>query len=191
MYLSDRSNSSASFAKNSSLIATSNFAIVRSGSASFAKNSSLIATSNFAIIRSGVDFVRSRFAASVLALLALLPFSVSCSEKQEGEEEVAAAAALGYYSLLLEGDYGAFVDGLADTDSIPASHREELEMNMAAFSEQQEQARNGMKSVRIVTAKKDSTLQAINVMLLVCYGDSVSEEVCVPMVKVRGEWKMK
>ena len=45
--------------------------------------------------------------------------------------------------------------------------------------------------IEVSHAVKDSTLQVMQVFLILNYNDSVREQIVVPMVESDGEWKMK
>ncbi|WP_033149116.1 hypothetical protein [Prevotella sp. P6B1] len=121
-----------------------------------------------------------------LALIALCV--IACSEPSK--EELAALAAKGYYQHLIEGDYAHFVEGRLMADSLPDDYRAQLMESYKQFIAQQ-QVRKGIQEVRISRAFTDSTLQYTSVLLMLCYGDSTTEEVVVPMVEREGRWMMK
>ena len=121
-----------------------------------------------------------------LALIALCV--IACSEPSK--EELAALAAKGYYQHLIEGDYAHFVEGRLMADSLPDDYRAQLVESYKQFIAQQ-QVRKGIQEVRISRAFTDSTLQYTSVLLMLCYGDSTTEEVVVPMVEHEGRWMMK
>ncbi|WP_028902453.1 hypothetical protein [Prevotella sp. P6B4] len=121
-----------------------------------------------------------------LALIALCV--IACSEPSK--EELAALAAKGYYQHLIEGDYAHFVEGRLMADSLPDDYRAQLVESYKQFIAQQ-QVRKGIQEVRISRAFTDSTLQYTSVLLMLCYGDSTTEEVVVPMVEREGRWMMK
>lgn len=123
--------------------------------------------------------------------LAVLLLSLAACRKQVDPAQMAAVAAKGYYDLLLEGNYEAYVDGFHYPDSIPASYRRQLLDNARMFIANQREAHKGIKRVEVTTAKADTATRSANVFLLFVYGDSVKEQVLVPMVESRGQWKMR
>ena len=126
----------------------------------------------------------------MLALLVMLVFLAgSCSSPSK--EELASLAAKGYYQHLIEGDFEHFLEGRMMADSLPADYRSQLIDGYSQFLDQQVQARGGIKEVRVSRAFTDSTQQYTSVLLTLCYGDSTSEEVVVPMVERNGRWMMK
>ena len=54
-----------------------------------------------------------------------------------------------------------------------------------------QQQHKGISSVEVSSAKTDSSLHCTNVFLLLCFGDSTKEEVCVPMVYKNGLFWMR
>ena len=114
---------------------------------------------------------------------------INCSSPTP--EELAALAAEGYYRHLMAGEYEQFLEGRAGADSIPDDYREQLLAGYRQFMAQQEHAHRGIRDVRISSAKSDSLTGYTNVMLILCFGDSIDEEIVVPMVEYNGSWRMK
>ena len=124
------------------------------------------------------------------ALLVMLVFLAgSCSSPSK--EELASLAAKGYYQHLIEGDFEHFLEGRMMADSLPDDYRSQLIDGYSQFLAQQVKARGGINEVRVSRAFTDSTQQYTSVLLMLCYGDSTSEEVIVPMVEHNGRWMMK
>ena len=59
------------------------------------------------------------------------------------------------------------------------------------FVEQQNEEHKGMKRFDVLNAKADTTKRIADVYLSVHYGDSTTEQIVVPMVEVKGKWKMR
>ena len=109
-------------------------------------------------------------------------------------EEMASLAAKGYYEHLMRGEYRQFLEGkyFVPLDTIGTIDRmEEHEVNLRQFMAQQEKEHHGIREVRISNAKTDTVQKVTNVFLVLCYGDSINEEVVVPMVEREGKWRMK
>ena len=123
-----------------------------------------------------------------LICLVVLAIVAACSSPTR--EELASLAAKGYYQHLIDGDYDHFLEGREFADSMPADYRSQLIDGYSQFMAQQ-QARGGIREVRISRAFTDSTQQYTSVLLMLCYGDSTTEEVVVPMVERDGRWMMK
>ncbi len=124
-------------------------------------------------------------------LYLLLYIIVAACSTAPSKEELAGLAAKGYYQHLISGEYEQFVEGRLLADSLPADYRDQLIEGYKQFVAQQQEARNGINEVRVSRAYTDSLAGYTNVLLLLCYGDSTTEEVVVPMVELDGRWKMK
>jgi hypothetical protein len=124
-----------------------------------------------------------------LVLLVSLAQWAACSSPTR--EELASLAAKGYYQHLIEGDFDHFLEGRVMADSLPDDYRSQLIDGYSQFLAQQVKARGGINEVRISRAYTDSTQQYTSVLLMLCYVDSTSEEVVVPMVERDGRWMMK
>ena len=121
-------------------------------------------------------------------LLALL-LCIACSNPSP--EELASIAAKGYYMHLLNGEYEAFLEGKEGSDSLPEDYREQLLTSYRQFMAQQNQNHHGILDVRVSNATTDTVSKYTNVFLVLCFGDSVNEEIVVPMVERNGSWRMK
>ncbi|MBQ4413904.1 MAG: hypothetical protein IJL28_03455 [Prevotella sp.] len=125
-----------------------------------------------------------------LVYLILIVIVVACSTGVSREEH-AALAAKGYYTHLVQGEYEQFVEGRFMADSLPADYRSQLIEGYKQFVAQQLEARKGIQEVSVSRAYTDSLAGYTNVLLMLCYGDSTTEEVVVPMVERNGRWMMK
>ena len=125
-----------------------------------------------------------------LVYLILIVIVVACSTGVSREEQ-AALAAKGYYTHLVQGEYEQFVEGRFRADSLPADYRSQLIEGYKQFVAQQLEARKGIQEVTVSRAYTDSLAGYTNVLLMLCYGDSTTEEVVVPMVERNGRWMMK
>jgi len=127
-----------------------------------------------------------QFIASAVVVVTVL---AGCSKLTA--EEQASLAAKGYYSHLVAGEYELFMEGRADNDGLADSYREELLAAFKQFRAQQERDHRGVREIRVSSAKADTAQHFVNVFLVLCYGDSLDEEIVVPMVERDGKWKMK
>lgn len=125
-----------------------------------------------------------------LVYLILIVIVVACSTGVSREEQ-AALAAKGYYTHLVQGEYEQFIEGRFMADSLPADYRSQLIEGYKQFVAQQMEARKGIQEVSVSRAYTDSLAGYTNVLLMLCYGDSTTEEVVVPMVERNGRWMMK
>ena len=125
-----------------------------------------------------------------LVYLILIVIVVACSTGVSREEQ-AALAAKGYYTHLVQGEYEQFLEGRLMADSLPADYRSQFIEGYKQFVAQQMEARKGIQEVSVSRAYTDSLAGYTNVLLMLCYGDSTTEEVVVPMVERNGRWMMK
>ena len=124
-------------------------------------------------------------------ILALL-LCMACANPSP--EEMASIAAKGYYTHLVNlvnGEYEAFLEGKEGADSLPDDYREQLLTSYRQFMAQQNRDHHGILDIRISNAITDTALHYTNVFLVMCFGDSVNEEIVVPMVERNGSWRMK
>lgn len=134
-------------------------------------------------------FLHRRALGIQLALFVLMLLA-ACSQELTPVEK-ATKAAKDSYDCLFAGDYEAFLNGRAGMDSIPESYKEQLLTSYKQFVVQQKKAHGGAASFSVTNAKVDSSLNVIQVFLMINYADSLKEEIVVPMVEHNGEWKMK
>ena len=115
----------------------------------------------------------------------------SCKKETPDPGYFAGIAAKGYYDLLLEGKYNDFVAGYNQPNRIPKGYHEQLLLNAQMFMEQQQEEHKGLAGIHVLHAKADTARHVADVFLQMVYGDSTKEQVVVPMVLVRGDWKMR
>ena len=115
----------------------------------------------------------------------------SCKKETPDPGYFAGIAAKGYYDLLLEGKYNDFVAGYNQPNRIPKGYHEQLLLNARMFMEQQQEEHKGLAGIHVLHAKADTARHGADVFLQMVYGDSTKEQVVVPMVLVRGDWKMR
>ena len=106
-------------------------------------------------------------------------------------EELASLAAEGYYRHLAAGEYEKFLEGRVGADSLPEDYREQLITGYKQFMAQQQTSHQGIGAIETTNALMDTTMQQMQVFLLLHYGDSTEEEIVVPMVEVKGRRQMK
>lgn len=115
----------------------------------------------------------------------------SCKEERPDLSYFAGIAAKGYYDLLLEGKYEEYVAGFNQPYRIPKGYHDQLLLNAQMYVEQQQDEHKGMSKVDILSAKADTARHVADVFLRIAYGDSTKEQIIVPMIEVKGEWKMR
>ena len=115
----------------------------------------------------------------------------SCKAARPDPSYFAGIAAKGYYDLLLEGKYEEYVAGFNQPYRIPKGYHDQLLLNAQMYVEQQQDEHKGMSKVDILSAKADTARHVADVFLRISYGDSTKEQIIVPMIEVKGEWKMR
>ena len=115
----------------------------------------------------------------------------SCKKETPDPGYFAGIAAKGYYDLLLEGKYNAFVAGYNQPNRISKGYHEQLLLNARMFMEQQQEEHKGLAGIHVLHAKADTARHVADVFLQMVYGDGTKEQVVVPMVLVHGDWKMR
>lgn len=124
---------------------------------------------------------------------------LACSSEEHKNDIAAAKAAKEYYDSLLAGNSAFFVRGMYLSDTIPDGYREELEANAKMFVARQNEEHHGIREIRILNCVNDTIhvgktgqrIHAANAFLVFCFGDSLNEEVVVPMVEHKGRWLMR
>ncbi|MGN1376513.1 MAG: hypothetical protein ACI4V5_08155 [Prevotella sp.] len=133
----------------------------------------------------------------VFCLLFLLFFVFSCSETPRND--MALRTAKEYYDSLFAGHASYFVKGTYLPDSIPAGYMEQLIANAKMFKARQDEEHLGVTEVRMVNCVTDTVpvpngnekVVTANAFLMLCYGDSLKEEIVVPMIEHKGRWLMR
>ena len=125
----------------------------------------------------------------MIGTLCLLCITFSC-KKEVKTEELVLSAAKQYYDHLAGGRYQEFLAGIADADSLPPAYREQLLTNAKQFLEQQNKAHQGIKEIKTIKAVIDTAHHQAQAFLLLCFSDSIKEEIVVPMTERDGEWRM-
>lgn len=126
-----------------------------------------------------------------ICLFLLLTWGMWACSSQLSPEEAAMEVAQKSYDCLLDGDYEAFLNSRADMEGAPASFREQLLVAYKQFVRLQQESHQGIALFTASRAQMDSTLQLMQVFMLVSYADSTQEEIVVPMVERNGEWKLR
>lgn len=107
------------------------------------------------------------------------------------QKDLAAEAARTFYDSLMAGGYEYYVDGFDRRDSIPLSYRAQLVANAKQYVYGLKEKHGTVEDVRIVRSKRDSLAETTDVFLMLCFGDSLKEEIVVQMTEKEGVWKMR
>ncbi len=124
----------------------------------------------------------------LICLLGCLGITMNCAGPTP--EEMASLAAKGYYEHLFHGEYEQFLAGKI-VKYTNDDYQRQLIDNYHQFLKQQEELHRGVREIRISNVMTDTLQKYTNVFLVLCFGDSTSEEVVVPMVEHHGKWLMK
>ena len=100
-------------------------------------------------------------------------------------------AAQSGYDRLLSGDYEGFALCRVGMNKAPRSFREQMMDTYKMYIEQEKKAHRGISRAKATRAEMDSTLNIMQVFMLLDYGDGGQEEIVVPMVQHDGEWKFR
>ena len=129
-----------------------------------------------------------------LVLMGLAFLLTACSQKLSEEEQALADAkevVEKSYKALFAGQYDTFLSLRAGGDSLPTSYREQMIDTYKQFSFLQKEEHGGITSLKVSNACRDTTMNIIQVFLVLNYADSIQEEIIVPVVEENGSWKVK
>ena len=127
-------------------------------------------------------------------LISYLSFLTSACSSPTPEEQARAdamVAAQHGYRLLLDGDYEGFASCHAGVGDAPRSYREQLADACRMYIATEQRTHQGISSAKATRAEMDSTLNLMQVFMLLTYGDGSSEEIVVPVVMDQGQWKLR
>ncbi len=118
----------------------------------------------------------------------------SCEKK-----DAAAQEAKKYYEALFNGDSKEFIKGMCLPERVPESYLEQLVANAKMFVARMNEEHAGVYEIRVLNCEiediKDDDGETLyrtaNAFLVFCCGDSLNEEVLVPMVEHDGKWLMR
>lgn len=121
----------------------------------------------------------------------------SCGKAEQKDYALLAAEA--YYDSLVAGNYAYFIRSTCLPDTIPAAYREQLETNLKMFMARQEAEHKGIKSIATVRCAHDTVktmdgqgeTQTADAFLELTFGDSLKEEIVVPMILHNNAWLMR
>lgn len=133
----------------------------------------------------------------LLILCGIVTLLASCGDEQRSDAALIAAKA--YYDTLIAGNKEQFIRATWVADTIPDSYRKQLEANAAMFIGRMNEEHKGIKAVSAVNCAHDTlisnggkdTLFTADAYLELHFGDSLKEEIVVPMIKHKGRWLMR
>ena len=93
-----------------------------------------------------------------------------------------------YYTMLIKGNYKGFVNGYSGAEDWPEDYRSQLVDATAQFM-----TKHDMRQLKSVKAISDSLLEdsTAYVMLQLNFNDSTSEQIELPLVLQKEEWKRR
>ena len=127
----------------------------------------------------------------LLAIVLLAACREAAPESDMTPEEQASLTARNMYQALYRGDYDTFLDNRLQAGDMPDSYRKAMLTNLKQHVAKTRDAHQGVDRIEVSHTVKDSTLQVVQVFLILNYNDSVREQIVVPMVESDGEWKLK
>lgn len=99
-------------------------------------------------------------------------------------------AAKKYYGYLLKGKYDKFAAGVDGIDSMPDDYKRQIAGSAKMFMDVHAKRNKGIVKVDGIKAERDTVNGFTYAFLMITLGDSVNEQIVVPMVERNGIWKM-
>jgi hypothetical protein len=127
----------------------------------------------------------------LIPYLSIVFFSCSSPSPEEVARADAMVAAQHGYDLLLEGDYEGFSYCHAGMERCPASYRQQMVDAYKMYIDRERRAHKGISHAKATRAEMDSTLNLMQVFMLLTFADSTQEEIVVPVVQHEGQWKLR
>lgn len=132
----------------------------------------------------------------LIAAVLVLQF-ISCGKEKQDDQALLCAKQC--YDSLVAGNYAYFIRQTYLPDTIPVSYREQLETNLKMFMVRQKEEHGGITGVNTIRCVHD-TIKAngnqgdtftANAFLELTFGDSLKEEIVVPMILHGDAWLMR
>lgn len=135
----------------------------------------------------------------ILILIPLCALLTVFSCSKDKADDGAVRAAKEYYDSLVAGNSSCFVRGMYLPDTVPDAYREQLEDNAKMFMGRMAEEHHGVYEVRMANCVNDTltfdggktSVRTVNAFLVLCFGDSLNEEIVVPMIEHKGRWLMR
>lgn len=118
----------------------------------------------------------------LLALVAIIV--MACSSNTPG------GAALKYYNDVKNGNYEAYVEGIAFKEEITAEDKEQFVTLMKEKADKEYKKKEGISKVEMLSEEMAEDGQTATVTMKIAYGNGETEESDVAMVLKDGAWKM-
>ena len=118
----------------------------------------------------------------LLALVAIIV--MACSSNTPG------GAALKYYNDVKNGNYEAYVEGIAFKEEITAEDKEQFVTLMKEKADKEYKKKEGISKVEMLSEEIAEDGQTATVTMKITYGNGETEEPDVAMVLKDGAWKM-
>lgn len=131
-----------------------------------------------------------RNSTAALVMMAVL-LSTGCSKDEPTKPLDAAETALQSYEALYDGNCEEFLKARANYDEMPENYREALLTCYQQHVAEVNQQHGGVTKVEATRTQNDTVNNVVQVFMMVSYNDSTQEEIVVPVVKVKDEWKLK
>ena len=118
----------------------------------------------------------------LLVLVAIIV--MACSSNTPG------GAALKYYNDVKNGNYEAYVEGIAFKEEITAEDKEQFVTLMKEKADKEYKKKEGISKVEMLSEEMAEDGQTATVTMKITYGNGETEESDVAMVLKDGAWKM-
>ena len=109
---------------------------------------------------------------------------MACSSNTPG------GAALKYYNDVKNGNYEAYVEGIAFKEEITAEDKEQFVTLMKEKADKEYKKKEGISKVEMLSEEMAEDGQTATVTMKITYGNGETEESDVAMVLKDGAWKM-
>lgn len=127
----------------------------------------------------------------LMVIIFLISACSSPSPEEQARADAMVAAQHGY-NLLLSGDFEGFALCHAGMSDAPRSYREQMTDAYKMYIDREQKAHQGIDKAEATRAEMDSTLNLMQVFMLLTYGNGTSEEIVVPVVMDdQGQWKLR
>ena len=126
----------------------------------------------------------------VIVLMLILLFSCSEEQKDTFTNECVQQAAQRYYTLYIQGNAKEYVQGMAGADSFTEDYAQQMQ-NVITQAAKELERKGGVVRVEALSDTLYVADSTAYVYLDLVFADSVHEQVGVPMVFRKGNWRLK